>query len=225
MDVHLRSDGPIQDEGPAIIGVSVGLMAVGFILVVIRLGYRLQSTGIKADDILITLAVLLSLGHSVDDCISVIQYGYGRHQVDLTPAQAHAGKTTGAALGFWISQLFYKLSLLCTKLSICFLYRRIFERARAAFNTALYSVMVLVGAYYTAAVLVTIFECTPVSKSWIKSQPGHCINTTSFFYANAAFNIFTDVVIMALPIPVIYSLHLPLRQRLLLCCIFAVGLL
>ena len=225
MELVARQSGPVQDEGPSIIGVSVGLMSFGFILVIVRLSYRLKSTGIKADDVLIMLAVLLSLGHSVDDCISVIRYGYGKHRVDLTPAQVHAGKTTGAALGFWISQILYKLSLLCTKLSICFLYRRIFERARRSFNIALTSVMVLIALYYTAVVLVTIFECTPVSKSWIKTEPGTCINTTSFFYANAGFNIFTDVVIIALPVPVIHALHLPLRQRLMLCCIFAVGLL
>ena len=221
----LTRDPGHEDEGPNIIGVSVGLMSLAFVLVVVRLAYRLRSSGIKTDDYLVMCAVLLSLGHSINDCISVVYYGYGKHEVDLSPAQKAAGKATGAALGFFVTQLFYKTSLMCTKLSICFLYRRVFERANKIFNIILWSVMVVIGMYYVSVILATIFECNPVSKSWIKTQPGHRISLSSFFYANAAFNIFTDVVVIILPVPIIYELHLPMRQRVMLCCVFAVGLL
>ena len=119
----------------------------------------------------------------------------------------------------------YKMTIALTKLSICCLYRRIFVRAGRAFKIALYFVMALIGLYYLGAVLATIFQCTPVQRSWNKTVPGTCMNIATFFYVNAGFNIATDVAIMILPIPVIHALQLPKRQRLLLCLAFAVGLL
>ena len=85
--------------------------------------------------------------------------------------------------------------------------------------------MGLIAAYYSAAVLTTIFECTPIAKAYEKSLPGHCIDSGTFFFTNAGFNIATDVAIMVLPIPVIKSLHLPNRQKVILSLVFAVGLL
>jgi hypothetical protein len=41
---------------------------------------------------------MFSLGHSINDCLSVERYGYGKHKVDLSEKQALAGKATGAAL-------------------------------------------------------------------------------------------------------------------------------
>ena len=126
--------------------------------------------------------------------------------------------------GFWIAQLIYKLVIPFTKLSICLLYRRLFERAGRNFKIALFSLGGLIIVYYAAAFLATILECTPVDKSWIKTEAGTCINTATFFFVNAGFNIATDAAIMLLPIPVIKSLHLPIRQRIILSFVFAVGM-
>ena len=119
----------------------------------------------------------------------------------------------------------YKLVIALTKLSICFLYHRIFQRAGRPFKIALYTVMTLIALYYLAAWIATIFQSVPVPAIWIKSLQGQCINITLFFYVNAAFNIFTDVCIMVLPVPVIRSLNLPFRQKIALCLVFAVGLI
>ena len=100
-----------------------------------------------------------------------------------------------------------------------------FERGGRAFQIALHAVIGLVSAYYTASILATIFQCTPVQKVWIKTLPGTCTNTTAFFYTNAAFNIVTDIAIILLPVPIVVSLHLPLRQKIVLSFVFAVGLM
>ena len=119
----------------------------------------------------------------------------------------------------------YKLVLALTKLSICFLYHRIFQRAGRGFKIALYSVMALITSYYLGAWITTIFQCIPVPATWVKSINGQCINVTLFFYVNAGFNILTDVCIILLPVPVIRALNLPGRQKILLCLVFAVGLI
>ena len=119
----------------------------------------------------------------------------------------------------------YKLVLALTKLSICFLYHRLFQRAGRSFKIALYGIIALISLYYLGAWIATIFQCVPVRSIWMKEVPGTCINITLFFYVNAGFNIFTDCLVMALPVPIIYALHLPGRQKIALCLVFAVGLI
>ncbi|KAL8711095.1 MAG: hypothetical protein Q9220_004476 [cf. Caloplaca sp. 1 TL-2023] len=84
--------------------------------------------------------------------------------------------------------------------------------------------MVFIGLYYLIAILLTVFECTPVKKSWEKTIPGSCIDLQTFFFANAAFNVITDVMVMALPIPIIAKLQINRKQRIGLGLIFFVGL-
>lgn len=85
--------------------------------------------------------------------------------------------------------------------------------------------MITIALYYIIAILITIFECLPVNKSWNRKVKGHCISTANFFYANAAFNVLTDLMVMALPIPVIARLQLGRKQRIGLGLIFFVGLM
>ena len=85
--------------------------------------------------------------------------------------------------------------------------------------------MIFIALYYTIAILLTIFECTPVKKSWEKQIAGTCINLQTFFFANAAFNVITDILVMVLPIPVIAKLQITRKQRIGLGLIFCVGIL
>lgn len=62
-----RADGGYEDHGPAIIGVSIGLLGVAAILVIIRWSYRIGSLTLGMDDWLILGSVLLSLGHTIVD--------------------------------------------------------------------------------------------------------------------------------------------------------------
>jgi hypothetical protein len=45
------------------------------------------------------------------------------------------------------------------------------------------------------------------------------------WYANAVMQIFTDVVILILPMPLLSKLHLPRRQKVGMMLVFGVGVL
>ena len=47
-----------EDQGPAIVGVSIGLLVLAIILVVIRMAYRMRSLALGMDDWLICIAVV-----------------------------------------------------------------------------------------------------------------------------------------------------------------------
>lgn len=126
-----------------------------------------------------------------------------------------------SAQGFWAIQIIYKFTINLTKISILLLYLRIFPNK--SFRKAVYGLLVFVIGYAVASITATTFQCTPVARTFDHDIPGTCINNTAFWYANAGANILSDFAILALPMPVVNSLHLPRRQKLGLMVVFALG--
>jgi hypothetical protein len=126
---------------------------------------------------------------------------------------------------YFVAQILYKVNLGLTKISILLLYIRLFVH-RWFLRTCWVWIAIIVS-FTIGTVFSSIFQCTPVQWAFNKSLPGRgtCINMTAFWYANATFNILTDLVLIALPIPVVLKLQLPLKSKIALCGIFAVGLL
>ena len=88
--------------------------------------------------------------------------------------------------------------------------------------------MSIVVAWTIASVMTSIFQCSPVQFAYNKkAHGGHgtCIDLGKFWYANAGYNIGTDLIIIAMPIFVIRTLQLPKRTKIALCGIFALGIL
>lgn len=124
---------------------------------------------------------------------------------------------------FYISQIFYKISISLTKISILLLYLRLF--IQKPFRIICWILIGIITGYMVATTFSTIFQCTPISRAWNEAIAGTCINITKFWYANASFSIATDAIILFLPMPIIYSLRLPINQRMALMFVFALGIL
>ncbi|KAI9790932.1 MAG: hypothetical protein M1816_004693 [Peltula sp. TS41687] len=56
-------------------------------------------------------------------------------------------------------------------------------------------------------------------------MPGKCINVLAAGVAGSVINIFTDFVILLLPMPMVWRLRLPMRQKIAVIGIFATGAL
>ena len=110
-----------------------------------------------------------------------------------------------------------------TKISILLLYIRLF--VKRWFIRTCWAWIGIISAFTIGTVFSSIFQCSPVAYAFNKTILGTCIDMTAFWFANAAFNILSDLVIIALPVPVISKLQLPLRSKIALCGLFAVGIL
>lgn len=110
-----------------------------------------------------------------------------------------------------------------TKISILLLYTRLF--IKRWFLITCWAWIGIISAFTIGTVVSSICQCTPVQYAFDKDLGGTCIDMTAFWFANAAFNILTDLVIIVLPVPVISKLQLPLRSKIALCGVFAVGIL
>ena len=113
-----------------------------------------------------------------------------------------------AAKCWWAVEIMFIITMTLIKLSMLFLYSRIFPGD--TFRTILY----LAGAFIIAACVgsegAIIFQCRPVSHFWDKNIPGaHCVSQHGVTYAPAAFNIATDIAVLVLPLPILWNLQMP----------------
>jgi hypothetical protein len=125
---------------------------------------------------------------------------------------------------FYLDQIFYKLTINLTKLSILCLYLRIFSQPW--FRRTCWSCVFIIFGYALASIVATIFQCSPIQRVWNKPRypTGTCINITAFWYANAIYNVVTDIVILASVPGVVWKLRLSLRQRMGLTVVFGLGI-
>ena len=84
----------------------------------------------------------------------------------------------------------------------------------------------LVVLYAVIDLFVAIFECRPVAFSWDKTiQGGYCIKQADFYRWNGVANLLIDFIIWSLTLPVIWRLHMNVKQRLSLSAVFLLGIL
>ncbi len=110
------------------------------------------------------------------------------------------------------------------KLSFLILFYRVFGVNRY-FRWAVYSVLGIWTAYAITNTLIIIFQCTPVYKAWDLEVNGYCLDLVKLGVSSGYINIFTDLLILILPIPMVWSLQLSSGVRLAVVAIFATGVL
>ena len=119
----------------------------------------------------------------------------------------------------------YFASSVSIKTSLILLYYRVFGVVRW-FRYVLAAVWTIVLLYFIVCLFVGVFECNPVAFFWDKSiANGTCINQNQFYRWNGVANLLIDFVIWMLTLPLVWRLHLSLRQKLSLSFVLVLGLL
>jgi hypothetical protein len=89
-------------------------------------------------------------------------------------------------------------------------------------GTLVYSV-----ALSLAFIIVSIFQCRPISYFWLRwdgEHTGQCIDEAGFIWSSAILTIALDCWILVLPLPFIARLQLSLRKKILAGGLFGVGI-
>lgn len=90
--------------------------------------------------------------------------------------------------------------------------------------------MIFGTMYFTIALGISvlfadIFQCTPVAYVYDPSIPGgHCIDQGAFFVVTATMTIFTDLLVVTIPMIIVYSLQMPIRRKVMVVGILCLGL-
>lgn len=194
------------------------------LLVALRFHARRTGTanGLGADDWTCLAAMIFALATN-GFFIATTRYGFGHHARAIPP------QTLSTALHlWWFSQITYKISLQLTKISLLQLYMRIFGHIPWFKRTAI-SLITLLILYTLASCTTSLVQCRPISDAWAVRTPGaprnikQCIDMKSFFIFNGCFALFTDLIVLLLPLPLIYTLNPARHQKLALLPLLALG--
>ena len=132
----------------------------------------------------------------------------------------------------WIFRLNYIIDHLLIKTSILLFYNYVTAAHRAYY----WIVRGMLGLVIVAGIVmafVSIFICNPPQLAWdakvffLEFQgifPTQCMNPSTLWATQAAYNLATDGVIWLLPMPFFMSLRsMPVRRRIELVAIFSLG--
>ena len=138
---------------------------------------------------------------------------------------AHAD-TEKVNKAFWASVWTYNLALTFTKVSIAVSYFRIFIQKKL--RLLCWGVLTFCALFGAWTIIGMVFVCVPISKAWTTMAlygSEYCMNRYIAWFVNAAINMVVDLVLILLPMPVLKGLNMPLRQKVALMFVFALGTL
>jgi hypothetical protein len=129
-------------------------------------------------------------------------------------------------LCFWISVPFYGIEFGLIKTAFGLFYLRIFNDS--GFRMLVWFAISFTLTYTAAFAILGIFICSPVSYFWWQwdlggEHRGMCLNNNTIGFVTAAFSIFTDFVMLGLPITQVWNLHLSTKKKFGVLCMFSIG--
>jgi hypothetical protein len=121
------------------------------------------------------------------------------------------------AQDFYIEQYIYQVVIVATKISIVLLYLRIFPKeVSMRFQYISWGVIAALLAYGISFCIYFAVQCRPISYFWHQwdgEHEGVCLDIQANVFANSAFNIFFDFVVLLLPIPKLMALQVRETRR------------
>ncbi|KAH8805115.1 hypothetical protein F5884DRAFT_440581 [Xylogone sp. PMI_703] len=202
-----------------VISPVIALMVISSASVALRLVSKYTAKAdIQLDDYLIIAALVVALGTG---CLTILACyeGIGKHIWNPTVKLAEVLKI------LWAYEYLYGSVIPLTKLSIIFYFYRLFPVR--AFRRLLYLVLFLVIGWWIAILVTAIVQCRPYHFFWDQytnpTVKGKCINIEAFFLGNGGASVVTDFLILMTPVPMVWSLQMPLAKRLSVLGIFALG--
>ncbi|KAJ5488846.1 hypothetical protein N7539_003736 [Penicillium diatomitis] len=203
-------------------GKFVAVNCIFLSLALISLGVRIWTRcfvvrNFRWDDYLMIMALILSCILSALT-LDMLNWGLGKHMWDV-PMSSVTPKFLKLNV---IAAIIYCAATGFTKISVLIFYLRIFPSRN--FHFAVWTIVFIAGGYSVASIMANIFSCNPIPKSWdLTITTGSCMNRPVFYFANAGLGIFTDFATVAVPIPWLRRLQMPIRQKIAVAVILAMG--
>ncbi|RMY68197.1 hypothetical protein D0864_11403 [Hortaea werneckii] len=216
---------PVRDQTDLIAKVNYPLQVIATLTVVFRVFARSQwgqGAGFWWDDWFLLLGFgLFTAGTGVTLKMGDIGLGKDMWEVPYD-------NITKILLHFFIDELLYIGVLSATKLSIIFLYLRVFPSVLShSFRWWCIGFMALTAAYWVSLSITIIAACSPVSYSWTRWDPsehsGHCIDVNAGIFAGAGINIALDLAILLLPVPKLLRLEVSWPRKIGILATFSMG--
>ncbi|KAF1833024.1 hypothetical protein BDW02DRAFT_399452 [Decorospora gaudefroyi] len=202
---------------------------VCWVIVCIRLISRRLHRGawklLQLDDYLILLAmatdtVLISVMHAVSkNSSNLIPPGDDVSQYSEAEIQT---RTFGSKLVLVVEQM-QLVTIWLVKACLLIMYNRmtfVLPQHKIVIGTAIY---VAVG-FVVMEILYLAVWCRPFSQYWaVPPNSKQCSAATNHLITNAVLNISSDLIILSIPIPLVFKVRLPKKNKVILSIIFLIG--
>ncbi|KZM25069.1 uncharacterized protein EKO05_0007577 [Ascochyta rabiei] len=212
-----RDDYP--SRGPAVRATSAATLVLCSVFVILRLMSRFFVVKKPGwDDYTMIAAWLLAFGASFSIIFGTTK-GLGRHQDHIPDPWLEPMQQSAYAFS-----VLYNPALMAAKTSILIFYLSL-SKTQKIFRWATISTLVVVNVGGLALTILNIVQCRPVSAAWMSPIPAtaHCTNIVTIYLSSAPLNIITDLAILFLPMPILTSMRLPTKQKMILVITFGFG--
>ncbi|KAF1964375.1 hypothetical protein BU23DRAFT_521228 [Bimuria novae-zelandiae CBS 107.79] len=212
---------PDTNYAPTFLGVTgtFTLLAIGLC------GARIWSKSrpgfkLRVDDYLVAIAtVLCTVGFFLSVGSSV--HGWGHHSAYVSPADT----TTLMKLNF-VQQVIWIGAIAITRLSIALSLLRL--SPDRAWKWILWAVIAIQVITYAGHMLFQFANCRPLKANWMPMYDVRCWPrkyVLIFGWVANGILVALDVILALLPIHLIRTLNRTTREKMLICCLMAMGLL
>ena len=162
-------------------------------------------------------------------CFNVVLCGLGFKMVFLGMGK-HVQAVPQANITPFLKLLYteyyiFDIGTTLAKTSALFFYARVFQNPNSRFKYFLWAAHALNFLRVTAYVLVVIFYCVPVEKAWERTLTGHCDSQDTLWLGSGITCLVIDLIILILPMPMLWRLHLKRSRKLLITGVFICGYL
>lgn len=154
-------------------------------------------------------------------CINMLvlnSHGGGYHAWDVPKSQFLDFQKASYAI-----TIIYVPTVFVVKLALLSVMLRIFAPDRRKVLVIHASLIVLL-CYYIPALFIKIFFCKPISAYWYGIEHGgSCIDQQKVIIADSVISIVSDLWILILPVPMLWSLHMSRVKKLRVIALLGAG--
>ncbi|RSH80818.1 hypothetical protein EHS25_006987 [Saitozyma podzolica] len=206
----------LGNRGPVVFVVTLVLIIFATVFTVLRLmskwGVTRKAT---SDDFVAIVAWVFAVGVAVSIMIGT-QVGLGAPDSEILPQWYNPLRRCAYAF-----TILYNPALMTTRTTILILYHNI-AAAHPFLRYASLCTMALINIAGIVLTFLNIFQCHPISAAFSEVD-GTCIDIVSLYFASAPINALTDLAILLLPLPILTTLRIEFREKVIVVATFMIG--
>ncbi|KAI0417330.1 hypothetical protein F5X98DRAFT_374933 [Xylaria grammica] len=199
--------------------ITIAFTALAFIVLCVRVAGRVSSRQFALDDALVCIAMVFSMLETAASYMFIKTNFIGIRLQDIPPHDPIPGMVWNYAI-----EILYNPILALVKTSILLFLLRLFGQKPGVRRFIVWVNMANIGMMI-GVFFATVLQCIPINKTWETTLEGKCIDRRILFTISSSFNIFTDMLILALPLKIFIGLKIPRRTKIALMFVFLLGFL
>ncbi|CZR52684.1 uncharacterized protein PAC_02561 [Phialocephala subalpina] len=208
-------------------------MMVPFVVGRIAIKLHILKT-LVLEDYFCIIAWLLATGYFLTG-LFMGRHGGGNHQYEITKDNmvgfqqvsqiadfAASSPLTMSTQALYADTIVYGPTAWFTKTTLLLIFARVFS----PFRKSVIFIHVFIGLmflYYFPVMIIKIKVCTPIEGLWNPDIHAECVNQTELFWTDTIMSATTDLVILLLPIPLVWSLQVPFKKKLRISILLGAG--